>query len=127
MSLEAAIAKLTEAVEANTAALAGGAAPSKPASKPAGGAKKAPPKKTTKKETTADDVVAAFGEYLKTGSKETRDEAKANVKKIVDHFGVERITLLDPENFDEALAFLKQYQDGEDPLEDEEEEDGDLM
>ncbi len=133
MSLETAIAKLTEAVEANTAALSGGAAPAaKPAGKPAGkpAAKPAAGKKpAAKKGPTADDVAAAFGEYLKTGDKDERDTAKANVKAIITHFDVERITTLDPDNFKDALDYLEQFQNGENPFgEEEEEEEGeDLM
>lgn len=126
MSLEAAIVKLTEAVEANTAALTGGAAkPSgtKPASKPAAGKKPAGKAKGP----SPDDLAQAFGEYLKTGGSDERAEAKANVKKIIDHFGVDRITNLDAENYQEALDLLAQFKDGEDPLGDGEEEEGDLM
>lgn len=130
MSLEAAIVKLTEAVEANTAALTGGAAkPSgtkaadKPASKPAAGKKPAGKAKGP----SPDDLAQAFGEYLKTGGSDERAEAKANVKKIIGHFDVDRITNLDAENYQEALDLLAQFKDGEDPLGDGEEEEGDLM
>jgi len=129
MSLEAAIAKLTAAVEANTAALeagGGGEAPAKkaPAKKPAAGAKKAPAKK---KEPTADDIAAAFGEYLKTGDADERAEAKGNVKAIIEHMETDRITNLDPEQYADALAYLKAFKDGDDPFAEEggEDEDGD--
>lgn len=132
MSLEAAIAKLTEAVEANTKALLGGGGAStggtKPAgSKPAGTKPSGTTKKTEKKGPSADDLASAFGEYLKTGDKDERAEAKANVKKIIDHFEVDRITNLDAENYQEALDLLAQFKDGEDPLGDGEEGDDDLM
>lgn len=127
MSLENAIAELTKAVKENTAAVLGGAAPAKSTGK-------APAKstdKTTKKKNdgpSVDDLADAFGNYMKGGSKADREEAKANVKKIVDHFEAPRITEMAPENFAEALKLLEQYKDGEDPLgEEEEEDDNDLM
>jgi hypothetical protein len=133
MSLEQAIKDLTAAVEANTAALAGGA--SKPASKPAGKAAekpagKAASKPAAKKGPGPDVLAETFGLYLKTGSAAERKEAKANVKAIIDHFEVDRITNLDPEHYEEALALLEQFKDGEDPLgdgEEEEEDDDSLM
>lgn len=129
MSLEQAIKDLTAAVEANTAALAGGE--SKPAAKaPAKApAKKAPAKKAEKKGPGPDDLAEAFGAYLKNGSAAERKEAKTHVKAIIDHFEVDRITNLDAEHYEEALAMLEQYKDGEDPLGDgeEEEEDDNLM
>jgi len=129
MSLEAAITALTAAVEANTAALAGGEAkaPAKPAAKPA--AKAAAAKKpAAKKGPTADDVISAFGEFLKTGDKDERESAKAAAKAIITHFSVDRISNLEASDYEEALALLEQYKAGEDPFGGgEEEEDGDLM
>lgn len=124
MSLEAAIAKLTEAVEANTAARAGGEPTAKKAPAKKAPAKKAPAKK---KGPTSDDVAAAFGEYLKTGDKDDRDTAKANVKAIIGHFETDRITNLDEEHFTEALALLEAFKEGEDPLGDGDGGDDDLM
>jgi hypothetical protein len=122
------IEKLTAAIEANTAvqekvlaalkggASAGGAKASaakedKPADKPkASGAKGG-----GKKKTTVDDIAAAFGGYLGIKDKDEREERKANVKAIVDYFGVAKATEIDPDNFDEALKYLQQYIDGETP------------
>lgn len=124
------IEKLTAALEANTAiqekvlaALKGGAATGgakastakedKPADKPkaSGGAKGG----GKKKKTTVDDIAAAFGGYLGIKDKDEREERKANVKAIVDYFGVAKATELDPDNYDEALRYLQQYIDGETP------------
>lgn len=127
MSLEDQIAKLTAAVEANTKALGGAAtkpAAGKPAGKPAAGAKKP----AAKKATTADDIAEAFGSYLKTGDKDERDAARANVKAIISAMDVARITELEADRFDEALGYLKQFENGEDPFEGGEAEgDDDLM
>ena len=132
------IEKLTAALEANTAiqekvlaALKGGAATGgtkassaakedKPAAdKPkASGDKPAADKPKAsggKKKTTVDDIAAAFGGYLGIKDKDEREERKANVKAIVDYFGVAKATELDPDNFDEALRYLQQYIDGETP------------
>ena len=134
------IEKLTAALEANTAAInkmiemsggkpAAGAkastaakedkTESKPAkedkteSKPAGA--KAGAKAGGKKKTTVDDIAAAFGGYLGIKDKDEREVRKANVKAIVDYFGVAKATELDADNYDEALRYLQQYIDGETP------------
>ena len=112
------IEKLTAALEANTAAInkmiemSGG--------KPAAGAKastaaKAGAKAGGKKKTTVDDIAAAFGGYLGIKDKDEREVRKANVKAIVDYFGVAKATELDADNYDEALRYLQQYIDGETP------------
>ena len=83
-----------------------GAAAGKPAGgKPAGG----------KKKTTVEDIAAAFGGYLGIKDKDEREVRKANVKAIVDYFGVAKATELDADNYDEALRYLQQYIDGETP------------
>lgn len=82
-----------------------GAAAGKPAGKPAGG----------KKKTTVEDIAAAFGGYLGIKDKDEREVRKGNVKAIVDYFGVAKATELDPSNYDEALKYLQQYIDGEEP------------
>ena len=134
MSLEAAIAKLTAAVEANTAALEGGAsapADKGTAKKPAAGAKKAPAKKpATKKGPTADDIAEQFGSYMKEGDADERAQAKANVRAIIEAMETDRLTNLDPEQFGQALEYLEAFKAGEDPFEEEggeEEGDDDLM
>ena len=51
---------------------------------------------------------------------------KALVKAIIDYYGADRFTAIDPSKYDEALAFLDQYEAGEDPFaeEGEAEEEG---
>lgn len=135
MSLEDKIEALTAAVEANTAALLGGEAPAEkapakkaPAKAPA---KKAPAKKpAAKKGPTADDIAKQFGEYLKTGDEDEREAAKANVKAIISHMETDRITNLDPEQYQDALDYLDAFKNGDDPFgdgEEEEEDDDGLM
>ena len=123
------IEALTAALEANTAiqtkvlaalqgkaggAAAGAAASGKPdgaaAGKPAGGKPAG-----GKKKTTVEDIAAAFGGYLGIKDKDEREVRKANVKAIVDYFGVAKATELDADNYDEALRYLQQYIDGETP------------
>ena len=118
MSLEAKIEALTAALQENTAALTGSAKPaSKPAGKPAG---KAPAKKpAAKKTTTTDDATEKFGAYLASDP----DAAKVAVRAIVAHFGVKRVSEIEESDLDEALVFLGQFQEGEDPFA----EDEDLM
>lgn len=128
------IEKLTAAIEANTAiqeqvlaALKSGgkAADAKPAGGAASGASAGAGKAGGaaagkaagggKKKTTVDDIAAAFGGYLGIKDKDEREVRKVNVKAIVDYFGVDKATNLDPANYDEALRYLQQYIDGETP------------
>lgn len=120
MSLEAAIDKLTAAVEANTAALTGGKVSS--ADKAiaaeaarAAGAKTTTTKKPTTKKVTLDTIKERFGGYLGVEDKAERKQRIANVTAIVEHFGVAKASELEEENWAEALAFLKTYEDGEEP------------
>ena len=122
MSLEEALNKNTAAVERHNELLEkmlakGGSAPAakteEKAEKPAASTKAKPA--ATKKKTTVDDVAAAFGKYLKTGDTEQREEAKANVKAIVDYFGAAKATAIPEESWDEALGYLAQYEAGETP------------
>lgn len=133
MSLEDALNANTKAVLAHNALLekmlAGGtaakpaAAASKPAAadKPAAAASKPAadkPKTTTDKrkgEITAEHVTERVTAFLKTGDKETRDERKTQVKAIIDHYGADRFTNIDPAKFEEALGFLSAYEAGEEP------------
>lgn len=130
MSIEALLTRVAEALEANTDAmhaLMKDSAGSKPAAKPAA--------KTTKSkgETTVEDVTEKVTTYLKTGSKAERKERKGHVKAILDHYEADRFTNIDPENFDEALGFLAQFEEGEDPFggdgaeEEDEDEDGTMV
>lgn len=126
MSLEDALNANTKAVLAHNALLekmlAGGKAPaagaSKPADKPASTPAKTPPKTTTTKtkgEPTVADVTERVTAFMKVSDKDVRDERKAQVKTIIDHYGADRFTNIDPANFAEALGFLKAYEDGEEP------------
>lgn len=138
MSLEAAIKELTEAVKANTAALSGKApakstesAPSGKADKPASG-KPSGKASGGKKKTTVETVAARFGAYLggKTGT--DKKTAAANVRRIVEHYEVDRVSEVDEDQFDELLAMLDKFEAGEDPFDDEdgeedEDEGGSLM
>ena len=117
------IEALTAAIEANTeiqkkvlAALSSGKpAAAAAAGKPAAGAAAVKPKAAGKKKTTVEDVAAAFSGYLGIKDKDEREVRKGNVKAIVDYFGVAKATELDPSNYDEALKYLQQYIDGEEP------------
>lgn len=113
MSLEDAIRDLIVALEANTAAL-GGAAPAeaKPAETKPAETKTTKAKATKAKATTAETVAKAFGAYLA----EEGDGAKAVLRKINAHFGVKRVTEVDPTRFDEALELLERFRNGEDPF-----------
>lgn len=131
MSIEKLLTDLIAAVEANTAAIQGGGAPADAPAKKAPAksapAKKAPAKKAPAKKAaiTVDVIAKRFGEYLKTGSKDDRETAKANVTALIAHFETDRLTNLDPESFEDALAFLDQFEAGEDPFGDGEEEGDD--
>lgn len=128
MSLEEALNKNTAAVERHNELLEkmlakGGSAPAakteEKAEKPAASTK-AKPTASTKakpatKKITVDDVAAAFGKYLKTGDTEQREEAKANVKAIVDYFGASKATAIPEADWPEALRYLAQYEAGETP------------
>ena len=122
--MSGAMEKLTAALEANTAAI--NKMISMSGGKPATAAKteakeEAAPKKAAgakaggKKKTTVDDIATAFGGYLGIKDKDEREVRKGNVKAIVDYFGVAKATELDPSNYDEALKYLQQYIDGEEP------------
>lgn len=131
MSLEAAIEKLTAAVEANTAALkagggkvtAGTAADKaiEAEAKRAAGAKKP----AAAKKVTLDTIKERFGGYLGIEDKAERKVRIGHVQTIVDHFGVGKASELEEENWAEALAFLKQYEDGETPDFGDGDDDGD--
>ncbi len=114
-----ALEKLIAVLEAQTAAIekmivmSGG---SKPTAAEAPAEKRGPgrPPKTPKK-TTVEDIAAAFGAYLGTKDKAERETRKANVKAIVDYFGAAKATEIPEDSFDEALGYLKQYENGETP------------
>jgi hypothetical protein len=112
--------RLTAALEANTAAIekmiemsGGKTTASKPAGGKATGGK--PTGKPTGKKKTVDDIAEAFGAYLGVKDADERKERKANVKAIIDHYGVAKATEIDESDFDEALSFLQSYVNGEEP------------
>lgn len=120
MSLEASIQDLTEAVKAQTALMqtmaksAPAAAKAEPAKKAP--AKKAPAKKTTKpRAPTPEDVVEAYGTFLKAADNKTdRNKLVGAVKPVCEHFGIERISEIDPDNCAEALEYANLLQAGYD-------------
>ena len=127
--LIAAVRENTEALSAHTTLLKGGIAAKKATAKAAAPAAEedAPKKgkaakegkKASKKALTLDDVKMAFGEYLSTDDKQLREERKSNVAAILAGFKVKQVRDLDEEMFEEALAMLKEYIDGEEAPGDE--------
>lgn len=116
---------------AGTGAAAGKAATGKPAT----GAKSTAAKKpaTTKKVTSEEEVAKVVTAYLKTGDKDERATRQGHVMQIVEHYGADRFTLIDPESFDEALGYLKAFESGDlegtpfDADEEEEEETSSMV
>lgn len=131
MALEKLLTDLIAALEANTtateeqnaklASMMGAKAADKPAAKAADkpadkpAAKPAPGKKTAPKAVTADDIAKAAGEYMKAGDEDDRATAKANVRRIVEHYGSDRLTNIEPEHFPEVLSMLKAFAAGDEP------------
>ncbi len=130
MSIEDALAKLTASLDKNNTLLekmmasapktaAAGvtkpAADAKPAAAAATAGKKTTTTTTKKGETTAEDAAAAVTNFLKVPDPDLKEERKAQVKQIIDHFGAARFTTIDPASFDEAIAMLKSFADGEVP------------
>lgn len=105
-TLPASGTKAAAPAAAKPAAAAAAAKPAATAAKPADAKAKAP---------TVDDIAAAFGKYLKSGTAEERDLAKANVRAIVTHFGVVKATELDVVDMPMALKYLAMYEAGEEP------------
>lgn len=139
MTIEAQIEKLTAALEANTtaqnantvalvkitnaAAATVKGASAKTEAKPEAKAtdapktdapKKAPPKQNKKATVSVDDVVAAFTTYRDNGPGEKTDRL-VNMRAINNHYGVTKISEIAAENYAGALAYLKQFEDGEKP------------
>jgi len=128
MSIDALLTRVAEALEANTDAMhslmkdSAGKTAAKPAAKaadkPAAKPAVKPAAKTTTKKgaTSVEDLTERVTAYLKTGTKAEREERKDHVKTIIEHFGADRFTTIDPTSFDEALGFLDAYEAGEDPF-----------
>lgn len=93
-------------------------------------ATKAPaaPKGASKtKAPTEADIRSAFGSYLSVEARDEREARKANVKAILDHFGVNKATELPEENRAEAIGYINAFANGETPnfmADDGEGEDG---
>lgn len=115
MSLEAKTQALATAFADLIAEIAGGSTgETKSAGGKAAGAKgKAAGKKAG---TTVDQLAEKFGAFLSSGSAAEKKKAKQIVGAIVQHFDAERVSKIDPENFDEALTMLAAYQNDDDPL-----------
>lgn len=120
MPIEDALAKLTAAVEANTAALnnikaaagakagtatATTAAPKANTAKPAG------------KAVSEADLRKAAGDYLSTKDAAEREERKANVAKITAHFGIDKLTSAPASEYGKIVEMLKKFTAGEVPEE----------
>lgn len=119
MSLEEALAANTAAIKEQTAFLkslqadkGGSASKAAPAAagKAASGGKPA-----TSKKVTLDTIKEKFGAFLGTDDKKLRAKRIEQVGAMMNHFGVERATLLEEENWAEALGYLKQLEAGETP------------
>jgi hypothetical protein len=129
MSLEDALNANTKAVLAHNALLekmlagAGGkpasapaATGTKPAATPAKPAATGGKPTQKKAETTSEHVSEKVKAYLKGGDEDERAARKAHVKAIIDYYGADRFTAIDPSKFDEALDFLSQFEAGGDPF-----------
>jgi len=116
--LETKIDELVAALNANTAALSKIGAAAKAAT--GGATATTKPATTTKpaaaKAPTTADLQNAFGQYLTHDDAAERDARKANVKAMIAHFGVDKMSNLDAARIPEALAMLKQFEAGENPL-----------
>lgn len=132
-SFETTIAAHTEALNQHTEALRdfikvagnGASASSKTTAKEAdtkaAGTKAAG---TKKKGVTLDTIKEKFGEYLNITDKAERKERLANVTKINEKFGVERISEVDAENYEEAIRLLNGFINGEDLTEEDGDDEG---
>lgn len=117
MALEDKIDALIAALEANTAALAGGEKPAatKPAaSKPAASKPGRPAKPKGPK---LEDLTTLAGNMLKGGTDLDADDAKAALKSFKEHFGFKPSDCPDDKLAD-AMAALTALSEGEDPFDD---------
>ena len=135
MSIEESLAKLTSAVEANTAVLtkllaSGG----KPATAPATPATPAEKPATAKKadkpaELTEEAFRKAFGDFLGVSDKGLKETRKTQVSAILQHFGVAKATEIPAENRAEAVGYVKALLAGQTPafMNEEAADDGDSL
>lgn len=122
MAFEDIIKAHTEALNNHTAALekfvkasagATAATGAKAADKPAATRSAAAAKKAEKP--LVDQIAEAAGAYLKAGDADDRKAAATNVKKIVVHYGADRLTSIDEEHHADVLALIKAFAAGEEP------------
>ncbi len=118
MSLETSIQELTAAVLAQTALMQTTitkTAPAKaePAKKAAAAGKSAGKRGGRTKTPKPEDVVEAYGNFLKAAdTKADRNRLVGAVKPVLAHFGVERVSEIDPDQCAEALEYAKLLQAG---------------
>lgn len=120
MSIEALAKSLTDALNANTAALAahtaamsGAAAPAAatPAKQPAKRTRTRAPKKNEPAKASADLLLEKFGHYLKTPStREEQQRAGTTIHPIIDKFGVTKVSEIPEDSHAEAMALLEPLQ-----------------
>lgn len=121
MAFEDIIKAHTEALNSHTAALekfvkasGGAAASAKAADKPAASKPAASAAKKNEKP-LVDQIAEAAGAYLKAGDADDRKAAATNIKKIVVHYGADRLTGIDEEHHADVLAHVKAFAAGEEP------------
>jgi hypothetical protein len=83
-------------------------------------------------EITVAEAAERVTAYLKTGDKAERAERKANVGKIIEHYGVERFTAIPGANLAEALGYVEDFEEGRTPefmadSNDDDDDDGDVV
>ena len=115
MSLEAALDRNTAAIEKQTALMeklaSGKAATTAAAVTPA----KTQAKPAAAKAPTIDDLRSAAGTYLGVTDPAEREARKANVKSMIDHFGVGKVTEIPADNIAEAIGYFKTLTEGGTP------------
>lgn len=119
MSLEAALAENTAAMKALTAALgakAGGSKADAAIDKEAARATAAKATATAGKTAmTKEQFGKQWADYLAVDDEGEADERRGNLRAVIKHYGVERVTLIDPKKFAEAIGYLNQLKAGETP------------
>ncbi len=136
MSLEEALKANTAALERHTAMIEkmlSGAKAAAPAAKPEPAKAEAPKPAAGKATTTkrkGEITVEAFAEklktFLKTGDEDARVERRSFMSRLIAHYGVDKMTALDPTKFEEALDMIAKFENGDDPTAEEAgDEDGD--
>ena len=78
-------------------------------------------------ELTIADIKKMFTEYLGVDDKDEADKRTANVKKLVTHLGIEKITQAKPRDFDRLAGWLKDLKRGRKPDLSEDDDSGSLV